>query len=51
MIKMIGDEGLRIVFIEDVMKAIKGLGDRLWSSIMTKKFRMVLQKKLSIIPG
>jgi len=51
MIKSIGDEGIPIVFIEDFMRAIMGLGDELRSSTMAKKFRMVLQRKLSIIPG
>jgi hypothetical protein len=51
MIKSIGDEGIPIVFIEDFMRAIMGFGDELWSSIMAKKFRMVLLRKLSIIPG
>jgi hypothetical protein len=50
-IKSIGDEGIPIVFIEDIMRAIVGFGDGLWSSIMAKKFRMVLLRKLSIIPG
>jgi hypothetical protein len=45
-----GDEGTGIGFIENIMEAIIGFGKGLEPSFMAKKFWMVLERKLSIIP-